>query len=284
MKNFTIIIPFFNSSDVISRLFDSIPSRQDLEIIIVDDCSLDAESSKLKSIIDIYLDRFNICLLKTTKNSGAGAARNLGLRIATGKWMIFADADDYFMPSFRLLLDKYVDSDCDIVFFNATSIRLNDSSPCFRHIEIDKKIRENNETGLRYKFHGPVCKLVRSELVKQYDIHFFESFAFNDALFSAKIGYFAKKILIDHSVGYCITESSGSTTYTLNKRIIESRILATIEVNKFYRSVNLRKYEMPIFPQILYSRKLGLGTLIDTFKMVISRKENPFIGFKDILK
>ena len=65
---------------------------QDLEIVCVDDGSLDDSESIIKKIASKDL---RIKLIRQ-KNQGAGNARNNGLKNATGKYVAFLDADDYF--------------------------------------------------------------------------------------------------------------------------------------------------------------------------------------------
>ena len=51
-------------------------------------------------------------------NGGGGAARNDAMRAARGRWLMFADADDYFLPSLGTVLDRYACNETyDAVFF-----------------------------------------------------------------------------------------------------------------------------------------------------------------------
>lgn len=100
MKNIvTIITPSFNSKDYIQSTFDSILSQTfiDWEWIIVDDCSTDGSY--------VYLLEFakqdkRVVALQAEKNSGTAAARNLGLKHATGRYITFLDSDDLLDPNY----------------------------------------------------------------------------------------------------------------------------------------------------------------------------------------
>ena len=87
MLNYSIIIPHKNCPDLLKRLLDSIPERDDVQIIVVDDNS---DEGKKPSI-----DRKDteVILLDAERSKGAGRARNVGLEHAEGKWLLFADAD-----------------------------------------------------------------------------------------------------------------------------------------------------------------------------------------------
>ena len=100
MKNppkVSVIIPCFNHGKYIDEAVDSILQQtyQEFEIIIIDDGSTDPFTiEKLKS--------YNKQKTKVirTKNNGLPAARNKGIQLATGKYILTLDADDKFHPSF----------------------------------------------------------------------------------------------------------------------------------------------------------------------------------------
>ena len=53
---------------------------------------------------------------------GAGFARNLGLRYACGKWVLFADADDFFHKDFYNIISAYEKSSYEVVYFDSYSV------------------------------------------------------------------------------------------------------------------------------------------------------------------
>lgn len=266
---FSIIVPCYKSSATINRLLASIPKRDDLEVIIVDDYSPMDEFLRIEYLASNYSFAQ---LLRSSQNFGAGHTRNMGLERATGDWLIFADADDYFTDLLPDILDIHKNNfTADVIFFNATSIK-EDGNISQRHKRIDKLIKTNDERSLRYSFHGPVCKLVRRDLIKRHHIKFDDTKAFNDALFSAKVGHYAKKVLIDQTIGYCITESNYSTTYTISKEILENRIIATIHANQFFQQMGLNEFKMPIFTHIIYARKVSISFLIELWFYYLKNK------------
>ena len=93
MINYSIIIPHKNIPKLLQRCLNSIPQRDDLEIIVVDDNSD-------PSIVDFGqfpgAGRSDVSFFFDKSGKGAGRARNIGLQHAQGKWLLFADADDFF--------------------------------------------------------------------------------------------------------------------------------------------------------------------------------------------
>ena len=121
MINYSIIIPHKNIPDLLQICLDSIPVRDDIEIIVVDDNRDDDIVSKS----DLPgLERSDCKVIFTKEGKGAGYARNVGLDNANGKWVLFADADDYFVDDFIAKIDQYKDSDFDIVFFRVNAVDL----------------------------------------------------------------------------------------------------------------------------------------------------------------
>ncbi|HNP17412.1 MAG TPA: glycosyltransferase family 2 protein [Fulvivirga sp.] len=92
---FSIIIPVFNAEPFIEKAIRNFTNQKfgNFELVLVDDCSTDNSVSKIKSL-QSELDFINLIELKS--NSGAGAARNIGLEGCKGKYVIFNDADDWF--------------------------------------------------------------------------------------------------------------------------------------------------------------------------------------------
>ena len=171
IMNFTIIIPHKNIPHLLERLIKSIPVRDDLEIIVVDDHSDGNVIEYLNKI-----ERDNLTFLFNQDCRGAGFARNCALPIAKGNWVLFADSDDFFNQGFNDFLDEYVNSDADIVYFNANSVDSESFEPSNRvnhlHEFIDEYYTDKNrgELILRYLFTEPWCKMVKRDIIERYQI------------------------------------------------------------------------------------------------------------------
>ena len=94
----SVIIPTFNSAQFIAEAIQSVQvqSYSNLEIILVDDCSID----DTKTIISRFAAAdTRIQSIELVVNSGTGVARNVGLEKAKGKYIAFLDADDLWKPN-----------------------------------------------------------------------------------------------------------------------------------------------------------------------------------------
>ena len=224
---YTIIIPHKNSPKFLQRCLDSIPHRDDLHVVVVDDNS-DTDIVDFKHFPG--LDRNDVEVIFTKEGKGAGYARNIGLMHTESEKVIFADADDYFNYCLSEILNEYKDDDTDIVFFNWLYV---DSEYYTYSSKRDwfgwlfKKYDENPQDGenaFRYQNDGPVCKIIKKSLIDKYDICFEETTNQNDVRFSYMTGYYAKSIKVDKRAIYTVTYSPTSIMFTWNPEKIKTRM------------------------------------------------------------
>lgn len=215
--NFTIIIPHKNTPQLLNRLIKSIPIRDDLEIIVVDDHSD-------RDIVDFDhfpgKERSNLLVLLNEGKRGAGHARNYALPYARGKFVLFADSDDFFNAGFDNFLDEYKDSEADIVYFSANSVDIDTNKQSNRadhlhdFIEIYKKDRKYGELLMRHQFTEPWCKLIRRAVIENNNIRFDDTSIHEDVKFSCLIGLYANSVIVDERQFYCVTSRSDSLSRT----------------------------------------------------------------------
>lgn len=247
--NYSIIIPHYNCVDLLKRCLASIPLRNDVQVIVVDDNSDESEVLKMKDLECLYPQHTFIFL---QKNIGGGAARNIGLKHATGKFVLFADADDFFNYCINNILDEYVDYLGDIVFFNAISLDSNSFLPSIRSWQLDCLHRNyfvnrnKAELCFRFLFGEPWAKMIRRDFINVHNINFEETPLHNDTLFSYMTGFYAQEIKVDNRALYCITirEGSISTNNSIKTQFIRLRIFS--QKNKF-----LRDHQIKVFDEIM---------------------------------
>ena len=110
----SIIVPVYNAQAHIARCIESIRKQtyQNIEIILLNDGSNDVSLP----ICQMFADVEPRIVLVDKKNSGVSATRNLGLKLAQGEYLQFADSDDYLQPdATRLMVEKAVQYNADMV-------------------------------------------------------------------------------------------------------------------------------------------------------------------------
>lgn len=243
----SIIIPHYNSPVLLRKLIMSIPKREELQIIVVDD-----NSTNDVKLYDACVEEFDgqVTFLKNTSGiKGAGSSRNIGLERAKGEWLLFADADDYFLESLWEILEKNTKADADIIFFVPTSISLETGEESDRHRYgkslIDGYLKNQNiksKAILRYGFDSPCSKLIRRSIVEENRILFDTTKVANDVMFSAKCAVAAKAIMASREIFYCITKGKGTLSTTGGEENFDIR--RSVWENKYkYLKSNLSKEE-----------------------------------------
>ncbi len=129
-KNFpllSVIIPVYNAEKHIEKCIQSIytQSYQPIEIILIDDGSTDNSGAIAEGIAG----RNNNILFFRQKNCGVSAARNTGLRMASGDYITFVDADDYLdKKTYSVIMDELLQNHCDAAIYPFSRHHRNGSS------------------------------------------------------------------------------------------------------------------------------------------------------------
>ena len=234
---FSIIIPHKEIPDLLMRCLQSIPVSEDIQVIVVDDNSADA---------DTYLERYPelsrpyLEFIRTTKGGGAGYARNVGLEHAKGKWLMFADADDFYVDDMYSIICSYVDSDSDAIYFKKKSVLSEDISIITErcsHVNknIDNFLSNGDEWPIRAQMYVPWGKMVKRDVMVKHDIRFDEVMYADDAYCSLQIGYYARTIQVVNRVLYVVTSRPDSqmSDFCLKPNELKLRAEVAFRMDKF---------------------------------------------------
>ena len=240
---FTVIIPHKDSLSLLRRCVASIPLQEDIQLIIVDDDSNVSEAEWN----EFYTENSHVELYLTHEGRGAGYARNVGLSHAIGTWVIFADADDFFYPDAFLHLNKYIESDLDIIYFNSdgrdgvTLEKIGDRMPSIRQY-----IKDRNFNLLRYQSLVPWGKMIKRKVIEENQIRFDEVEVSNDVMFSIKLGYAVQKIDVIDSTLYCCTANKDSLHFHQTISRVKTRIRIYKKACAFMNDHQRDEYRMPL--------------------------------------
>lgn len=281
MINYSIIIPHKNIPDLLQRCLDSIPRRDDIQIIIVDD-----NSNPQKVDFENFPGLGDPCVevYFTKEGKGAGYARNVGLKYAKGKWLFFADSDDTYTSSFSKFLTDSKDLVADVVYFKANLINNDVSkSPFFLM----------NYYITQYLYHGgalsdvkfgawePWNKMISRQLVVQNNILFDEIPSSNDKMFSLKVGEFAERVIVIEQYLYNYILRKNSIIHNRNSNRLFYSLSTSINQNILYKRVG---YKRCVFIPFLILSNITLLTS-RTFYLYLNYlcdfRINPFEGIFD---
>lgn len=238
--------------------------REDVQVIVVDDCSPDA---------DTYIERFPelsrpyLEFYSTDRGGSAGRARNVGLKHAKGKWLIFADADDFFNYCFEEILNCYKDSTADLIVFNANSVDSDFyvSSHRTKHLNHMIDLYQSDPVegcvSLRYAFGEPWSKIIRRSIVDD-SISFDETPIHNDTFFSYMVGHKASSFAVDRRAGYCVTTREGSVSRQVNDTCLLNRVEIFAKKNRFLSMNGISYFDSLFWQTFDYARDNGRKDLL----------------------
>ena len=276
MIRYSVIIPHYESLDVLPRAINSVPERADIEVLIIDNSATPINST-------LFSERKNVHILYSPYGKGAGTARNVGLQHAKGQWLLMLDADDFFTPNAFAAIDRYADSHADIVFFRMNSCDSDTLQPADRDIQFNGLINaykdNKDENALRYDWSSPCAKMIRRRLVEEHDIRFDETQASNDVLFSAQTGYWAECIQASDETVYCATIRQGSLTTTPSLNNLKQRIEVCGRFNAFLKDHGIHANRKSImFYVYIIARLYGFGEAVKALCQSVRMGNNPFVG------
>ena len=269
---YSITITHYNNPELLSRMLGSIPERDDIQIIVVDDASTEENKAKLAK-----LQHKNMEVVYTPDNHGAGYERNVGFDHAVGKWLIAVDADDMFAKNAFDVLDKYVDSDYDYICYCVTCLDGETLKPTGHKLRADNAVRnyiadKTKKDNVKYfKFHNgePWNKMVSMKFLRDNNIRWEDCRINVDVLFGYQVSIKANNFIAIPDELYHFVGDNNSITR--KKRTIEREFgfyLATQKRNGFFKMLG---YGYPFYrADILYLpyllKKRGLKDTIAFYK------------------
>lgn len=246
---YSFIIPHHNSPKLLNRCLDSIPQREDIQIIVVDDNSDEDKQPQIKrnDVEVIYID--------AEHTKGAGRARNYGLKAAKGKWLLFADCDDYYNEGFLDVLDQYKDDNIEVLYFSYNYIDEKEGvvitdSILQKTIMLYDGSREKADY-IKFRNNTPWTKMIRTSFVALNHIFYEEVENGNDVLFSLLLGYRVSNIKVIDNRLYNYVKTSGSIcTRKQSADDIMCRITHIVKHHYFNSSIGYYKWNANMFRNI----------------------------------
>ena len=237
----SVIIPVYNNEKYVLDCLNSLEAqtytKEFFEVIIIDDASTDNTLLKVKT--DKSELKFQIDTLK--ENSGPGIARNKGIVISKGEFILFLDSDDLLVPNaLELLSNKIEEKDPDLITYNWTYLSdIGDNGNYKpRRRDLDAMPLER-ETLLKHylgmNMDGSVIYTVmKKSFFDDYHIKFDGGYH-EDIAVIFEMYYVAQKINKMDKVLYIKRNIEGSIINTLTKKHVDGYLDAWPTIIRFLR-------------------------------------------------
>ena len=258
MAEVSIIVPVYNVEKYLERCLDSLINQtfKDIEIICIDDGSID-NSGK---ILDEYAAKDSRLKVIHQNNAGQAAARNNGMKIASGRYISFVDSDDWVDKDFiEKLYDAIIRNDADIAA--ASIIRKRQNSEKYRVHYTEEKCLETLSDKIAV-CNIPKCCYVWNKLYKKEiiaDWQFKAGVYFEDVLWMPEVLKKSKKLVSVPGVNYYYWANPGSTVkQKQSAQKISDRIDSKRHIIKFFEKNNLplSKRDKTLIKKIVYLGKI----------------------------
>lgn len=113
----TVIVPVYNTADLVIRALDSIPIDDETQLIIVDDGSTDGSWPLILDWWSKHYTGTGSIIHHWNDNRGVAAAMNLGFNLARGEYIVSLSSDDYYVDNFDKF-KPYLDGVNDLIYFD----------------------------------------------------------------------------------------------------------------------------------------------------------------------
>lgn len=220
MALISIIMPAYNAEQYIEETIEGIikQSFENWELIVVDDGSTDRSAQ----IIDKYAKQDLRIRAVHQKNEGVSCARNAGLDLAKGKYIVFVDADDV-IPKTSLETRLKLADNADIV---VAGYELFNENGVFDHMPLCSKSIWNNREAVQniiaageLGYQGYIFnKLFRKDIIERNEIRFEKGIVFNeDRLFCVAYAVHCNSARLTDDVVYRYRISQTNATSTISR-------------------------------------------------------------------
>lgn len=278
MITVSIVIPVYNVASYVEKCLISALSQtyNNIEFVIVNDCSTDDSMDIIYDIISKSCRRDYVKILSHKKNLGLSEARNTGIRNSVGDYLYFLDSDDYIASDAIELLVSLVDkyhSD-----FVVSKMKLFGLKSGISYLHLNRNIFVGNSLiaslFAESKWDMMACnKLVSRRLILDNNLFFYPGIYHEDELWSLKLALVANSMAVSYSETYFYRINASSITSHVTKKHIEDMCIIIDESMKLLscsRNICLYSRVRSLYLRILTN--LNTDNFASNFKEEILEK------------
>lgn len=232
MIKVSVIVPIYNVEKYIKKCLDSLYNQtlKEIQIILVNDGSTDNSNI----IAQEYAQKYkNKTIYLEEENRGLSAARNYGMKYATGEYITFLDSDDYIeKDTYEKMYKKATEEKADVV--ECDFVR---EYPDYT--KKDTGFKYNNKNDMVAHLRTNVWnKLIKKELILKNKIEFPIGLIYEDLEFTCKLIPYIKKISYINEIGVHYIKREDSISKIKNEKILDIYQVLN-NIIKFYTTIGV---------------------------------------------
>ena len=272
----SFIVPVYNAERYLDKCLSSLCNikREDVEIIVVNDGSIDASAEIGNHFVGLD-SRVKVIY---QENQGVSVARNTGLDSSSGDWICFIDADDWIDEKFEDNIVSMLDETVDILYYGIRftekeQIEIDKSlikceSSYLTSEELQKKLLNNDyyvkelEICENINITLPFGKIIKKTLLDQYSIKFEKGLAWGeDIVFNFELLKYVKKISFLNQIGYLYRINNSSITQRYNDKALDyyQKLVSVVGEKILYKNeVFDGKFNLFVIRQFLFTAQRSI--------------------------
>ncbi len=266
MEKVSIIIPAYNEEKRINKVIDSVLKQtyKNIEVIVIDDGSTDKTVEVVKNYDDERLKIFS------KKNGGQGKARNFGISVCTGDYLMFVDADDYVDENIvKNLYECLKENNADVSICNLYKV-INNKNVLFKNFE---HFTNNDIFNFMMSHPGPVGRLYKKNLFTDNNIEFVSGLINEDLGTIPLLGIYCNKVCyIDDALYYYVIHENSTTMQTKYSKKLEDIFLIMEHLDNEFKNRTNHEYDEVLeylyIEHLLYSSSLKLINFKEGIKQI----------------
>ena len=209
----SVIVPVYNAEKFVAKCIDSIQAQtyRDWELLLIDDGSVDHSLDILRQYAseDVRIRVFH------QQNSGAGMARNVGIKNASGDYLVFVDSDDTVESDY---FEKLAQKDTDIVFIDVNQRDEADQITKCERLSVNQG--KSKEDILRGQMTGKILwggvrKAVKLDLIRRNNIYYTNHQVGEEAIYSFLLLWHARDFSFLDTPVYNYVQNTDSLSHQL---------------------------------------------------------------------
>lgn len=240
MAAVSVIIPVYNAERYFEKCLRSLfeQTLSDIEYIFINDSTPDNSMALLDKVLSEYPERKNqVRIVINDTNLGSGATRNIGMRLATGDYVIHCDSDDWCEPDmYEQMYRMAIREEADIVCCN---ICMEYAGYCVRNtypytVETPRELLALHLSVL----YSSLCnKLIRRRLYVENKVYFFDSInMWEDLGLMTRLRYLSKKtVVIQKELYHYNKQNDHSIVSVLKISKVEDQMRCALLLEQFFK-------------------------------------------------
>ena len=274
----SLIIPVFNVEQYLDKCIRSViyhnPEELNMEIVLVDDGSTDYSPQ----ICDTYANSYPFVRVIHKANNGLSSARNVGLRQASGQYIMFMDSDDWWNPNADIRsMISIVKEQKQTDMFLFSSYDYIEGEGYYKRKEHENFGKINTSDIKQYyqsllnngNLEVSACtKIIKKSFLTENRLYFIEGLLSEDNEWMLRLLRNLEKVtIIDEPLYICRLNRKGSIANTIRRKNVEDLLLIVHLSQGFYERYpehELKRLEL-CYASYLWFSALGLSDLLNHF-------------------